>query len=372
MNVSRRTLNKMVILLATVLIAITGLIGCQRQEEAQAAPGEPYIAVVSKGEQHDFWQQVRRGANAAATEFGIRISYEGPPSESDVAIQVQMLNSAIAQRPIAVALASLDTNAVMDQLVSLQSQGIPVVGFDSGVPNAPAGSIVANASTNNAVAAGLGAENMFNALRAEIEAATPSAPIRIVVLNQDNRGESLLSRGRGFRDRMVELVINQTSKTAANIRVMGDPAFVDARNPQNANASVIIEMVVPASASATDSTAASQAVMSRAASDNIRGIFMSNEGTVGGLLSATNDGSDLQGTGIVAVGFDAGRAQKNAVRRGYFLGSVTQDPYQIGFQAVRLAFEASKGNAVADVDTGAKFYTAANMDQADIAPLLYD
>lgn len=369
MNVSRRTLLTVAVLVMAIVMALPVVAG---GGQAQPAPGEPYIAVVSKGEQHDFWQQVRRGANAAATEFGIRISYEGPPSESDVAIQVQMLNSAIAQRPIAVALASLDTNAVMDQLVSLQSQGIPVVGFDSGVPNAPAGSIVANASTNNAVAAGLGAENMFNALRAQIEAATPAAPIRIVVLNQDNRGESLLSRGRGFRDRMVELVINQTSKTAANIRVMGDPAFVDARNPQNANASVIIEMVVPASASPTDSTAASQAVMSRAASDNVRGIFMSNEGTVGGLLSATNDGSDLQGTGIVAVGFDAGRAQKNAVRQGYFLGSVTQDPYQIGFQAVRLALEASRGNAVADVDTGAKFYTAANMEQADIAPLLYD
>jgi ribose transport system substrate-binding protein len=370
MNVSRRTLLTVAVLVMAIVMALPVVAG--GGQARPAAAGEPYIAVVSKGEQHDFWQQVRRGANDAATQFGIRISYEGPPSESDVAIQVQMLNSAIAQRPIAVALASLDTNAVMDQLVSLQSQGIPVVGFDSGVPNAPAGSIVANASTNNAAAAGLGAENMFNALRTQIEAATPARPVRIVVLNQDNRGESLLSRGRGFRDRMVELVINQTSKTAANIRVMGDPAFVDARNPQNANASVIIEMVVPASASATDSTAASQAVMSRAASDNIRGIFMSNEGTVGGLLSATNDGSDLQGTGIVAVGFDAGRAQKNAVRRGYFLGSVTQDPYQIGFQAVRLALEASRGNPVSDVDTGAKFYTAANMDQADIAPLLYD
>ncbi|NCC65676.1 MAG: LacI family transcriptional regulator, partial [Spirochaetia bacterium] len=101
---------------------------------AGVAEKKPYIAVVSKGEQHDFWQQVRLGATAAATEFGVEITFEGPPSESDVSIQVEMLNSAIARGPVAVALAALDTNAVTDQLISLQSQNIPVVGFDSGVP----------------------------------------------------------------------------------------------------------------------------------------------------------------------------------------------------------------------------------------------
>ena len=31
-----------------------------------------------------------------------------------------------------------------------------------------------------------------------------------------------------------------------------------------------------------------------------------------------------------------------------------------------------QGETVADVDTGAKYYTSENMDDADIAPLLYD
>ena len=33
---------------------------------------------------------------------------------------------------------------------------------------------------------------------------------------------------------------------------------------------------------------------------------------------------------------------------------------------------AKHGKSVSDVDTGAKFYNAANMDQSDIAILLYD
>ena len=112
----------------------------------------------------------------------------------------------------------------------------------------------------------------------------------------------------------------------------------------------------------------------KAKDENILGIFCSNEGTVKGLLAATNDGADFatKYKGLVAVGFDAGAAQKAAVRNQYFLGSITQDPYMIGYLAVELAYKAYKGESVADVDTGAKFYDKDNMDDADIAGLIYD
>ena len=104
---------------------------------------EPYIAVVSKGEQHDFWQQVKLGAQKAAKDYGADITFEGPPSESDVQIQVEMLNNAMAKSPVAIALAALNTNSVIDQLQQCLDDKIPVIGFDSGVPNAPKGSIYA-------------------------------------------------------------------------------------------------------------------------------------------------------------------------------------------------------------------------------------
>ncbi len=367
------TKRTIVTVVALVLAIVTVMPAFSAGRGEAAAAGRPYIAVVSKGEQHDFWQQVRLGANAAAEEFGVDVTFEGPPTESDVMIQVEMLNSAIARGPVAIALAALDTNAVMDQLTSLGAQNIPVIGFDSGVPDAPAGVIKANASTDNFAAAGLAAERMFEALESEIRAASAQRPIRIVVLNQDARGESLLSRGRGFRDTMVQLVIDRTPKTAADVRVTGNPAFIDSNNPTGGNA-VIIEMVVPASASAQDTTAAAQAVLNRVSDQNIRGIFMSNEGTVRGLLAATDDGASLPRNfpGMIAIGFDAGRAQKDAVRNQFFLGSITQDPFSIGYQAVRLAYAAFRGETVSDVDTGAKFYTHANMNDADISGLLYD
>ncbi|TVQ37504.1 MAG: LacI family transcriptional regulator [Spirochaetaceae bacterium] len=368
MRSSKRAL--MVLLTLTLVVAMALPVfargGAERDEV-------PYIAVVSKGEQHDFWQQVRLGASAAAQEVGVEISFEGPPSESDVHLQVEMLNSAIARGPVAVALAALDTNAVMDQLTSLGGQNIPVIGFDSGVPDAPPGVIYANASTDNFAAAGMAAEQMFEALESEIRNATSANPVRIVVLNQDARGESLISRGRGFRDTMVDLIVERTPLSAGHIRVAGNPAFIDSHNPTGGDR-VIIEMVVPASADATDTTASAQAVLGRVRDQNIRGIFMSNEGTVRGLLSATDDGAALPSDypGLIAIGFDAGRAQKDAVRNQYFLGSITQDPYSIGYQAVQLAYAAWQGQPVSDVDTGARFYTYRNMDDPDIEGLLYD
>jgi len=332
---------------------------------------EIYIPVVSKGLQHQFWQTVKAGSEAAAEEYGVKITFEGPASEADIQDQVQMLQNALAKDPAAIALAALDTTAVMDQLEDAKRRGIPIVGFDSGVPNAPAGSIYANASTDNYAAAGLAAEKMFQVLKPQIEAATAANPVAIVVMNQDASGESLLSRGKGFRDRMVELIIDQTSKTAADIAVQGNPAYLE--GPTGGN-KVFIYMAVPASPRTQDVTSAAVAVFNRVKEDNVIGMFCSNEGTVVGVLAATNDGAELASTyrGLVVIGYDAGEAQKNAVRQGYFLGSITQDPYQIGYKAVELAYKAAMGESVSDVDTGAKFYDKSNMDQPDIAILLYD
>lgn len=362
--------KSLVILLALIVLASFAPIFAQA-----AAEGKPYIAVVSKGEQHDFWQQVKLGANAAAEKYAVDITFEGPPSESDVQIQVEMLNNAMAKNPVAIALAALNTSSVLDQLQETKAKGIPVIGFDSGVPEAPAGSIWANASTDNFNAAGVAAKKMFDVVKAKIESATDAKPVKIVVMNQDASGESLLSRGKGFRDTMIDLIVTQTKLTKNDIKVTGNVGYIAANSPTMGK-KVIIEMIVPASAAMTDATNASQAVLNKIASDNVLGIFCSNEATVKGLLAATNDGATLKSNAafknVVVLGFDSGAAQKNAVREGYFYGSITQDPYSIGYKAVELAYKAYKGEKVSNVDTGAKFYDKSNMNDADIKGLLYD
>lgn len=75
---------------------------------------------------------------------------------------------------------------------------------------------------------------------------------------------------------------------------------------------------------------------------------------------------------VIAVGFDSGALQIDAVKKGQLFGSVTQDPIQIGYKAVELAVKAAKGEPVADVDTGAVWYDSSNVESEDVKALLYE
>jgi len=361
--------------IAIVLAAAALLLAMAAPAFAGGKPEEAkklYIPVISKGFQHQFWQTVKMGSEDAAKKYGVDITFEGPPTEADIQPQVQMLVNAMAKSPAAIALAALDTNSVMDQLNEAIRRKIPIIGFDSGVPNAPKGSIYATAATDSYAAAGVAAEKMFPALKDRIMAATPEKPVTIVDFNQDATSMSVTSRGKGFRDKMIQLIV-AAGRSKADIKVTGNPAYIAADSPTGGKA-IVIDVVVPASPKDTDATNSASAILNQVKSNNVLGIFCSNEGTARAVLTATNDGSALptQYTGLLVVGFDAGKAQKAAVRNKYFFGAITQDPYQIGYQAVELAYKAVKGEKVADVDTGAKFYDASNMDQTDIARLLYD
>ena len=101
-------------------------------------------------------------------------------------------------------------------------------------------------------------------------------------------------------------------------------------------------------------------------------IYGSNEFAANAIITA-NEGLDKIGEGkVVAVGFDAGKKLLAAIKSKLFAGAVTQNPVQIGYQAVKLAVSAAKGEAVKDVDTGALWYNADNMKDPKIAPCLYE
>ena len=322
-----------------------------------------YIAVVSKGFQHQFWQTVKSGSDQAAIDFGVEVFFTGPEGESAIADQVSMINAELAKNPDALALAALSTESVISQLEEAYSKGIPVIGFDSGVPEAPAGQIAANASTNNDEAAALGATHMFEAIKDKVAEATAASPVVITVLSQDVTGASVQGRTRGFAAKMAELAEGVNSNGVAikggyNVINKGDAG----------SAAVIIDVVVGATPDITDMTNAASGLLN---TPNLIGVFCSNEGAVNGLLAAINAGSKVP-DGVQLVGFDAGSGQKAAIRSGVFLGSITQDPYQIGYKAVELSVKAAKGESVSDIDTGAKWYDASNIDDPDIAVLVYD
>lgn len=329
------------------------------------------VQVLAKGFQHQFWQVVKKGAEAAAKDLGVgTMDFNGPEGESAIDTQVQMLNAMLAKNPSAIALAALDTESVKSQLTDAMGKKIPIIGFDSGVPDAPAGAIAATASTNNEAAAAIAADEMFKdaTFLGKLKAATADNPVVVAVLSQDATSASVTGRTQGFVDEMKK---NAETLFAGAVSVEGHDKYKAA---STSPAVVKILVQVPPTPNADDMKNGAQAVLG---TKNLVGIFLSNEGAVTGLLNATNDGADLDRTKgkfkeITVAGFDAGKTQKAAVKSGAFLGSVTQDPFQIGYKAVALAVDAANGKTVADVDTGAKWYNKDNMDQADIAQLLYD
>ena len=337
-------------------------------EEPAAEEGTLYIPVMAKGFQHQFWQAVKAGSEAAAADYGVEIYFDGPASETEINAQVDMVKKEMAKNPQAMALAALSTESVTEILEECAEKNIPVIGFDSGVPDDTTGAVKATACTNNEAAAAIAADKFAENedLAAKMAAATSDAPIIIACLSQDAVSASVTGRTTGFVNRMAELA-EQVQPGKVSIeghakweKKVSDPA-------------IIIRVEISATTEATAVQTAANALLQL---DNLAAVFCSNEGAVTGFLAAVSDGEDLADGGkyedLVVAGFDAGAAQKNAVRQGWFYGSVTQDPYQIGYKAVELAVKAANGEEVSDVDTGAQWYNADNIDDDMIALLVYD
>ncbi len=336
--------------------------------EGDTAPaGDLTIEIVSKGFQHQFWQSVLKGANDRADELGVKINFVGPNSESEIADQGQMLTNAINAAPDAIALAALDTDACLDAISQAQSANIPIVGFDSGVPGAPDGAIVANAATDNYNAGAMAAEESYKAaLQDRIKNA--SGPVRIGVMGQDATSESIISRGLGFVDKMIELV-EADNKT---VSVEGNDKYVtDSTGETKDGADVILEIVVPASVTSELSAVDCQTLLNK---PDIIAIYGSNQHS-GDAMVTGDENLNKFGTGddqVIGIAFDSGKVIKDAVKSGKFIGAITQAPVAMGEAVVALCVSAATGEEVSDVDTGCQWYTAENMDSEEISQNLYD
>ncbi len=334
--------------------------------------GNKNIVVISKSYNNQFYQAAFKGAFDAAGALGVNVSTNGPDAESNVAQQVEQVAAAINQKPDAIVLAACDPSSLEETLTKAKEAGIPVIGFDSGVPGDVTGAVIATAATDNQkaganVAANLAADAGF---QAAVLKGTEDAPTVIGVLAQDATSGSIKLRVDGF---IAELKtqLEKLDGLAGAVDVSGQEIWTI---PSTAKAKVKIVVTVPPSTSAGDIQSAANTIL---LTDNLVALFAANQDAVNGVISATNDATDLDKTSgkykdIYVVGFDAGKTQKEAIKAGQFFGSVTQDPYQMGYQAIELAVKAADKQAVSDVDTGSKWYNAENIENEDIAILLYD
>jgi ribose transport system substrate-binding protein len=288
---------------------------------------KPYIAIVSKGSQHQFWQAVQKGATDEAAAKGATITYEGPASESEVDKQLIMLQSALDKKPAAICFAALDSKAAGPYLQKAKDANIPVVGFDSGVDSDIP---VTTVSTDNIAAAGEAADKMAGLIG---EAG------KVAVIVHDQTSQTGTTRRDGFVNRMKEKYPN--IEVVAIEYGEGDPV---------------------------KSADKAKAIMT--ANPDLKGFFGANEGSAKGVLNALKE-AGKEGK-IVAIGYDSGQQQIDAIKSGVMAGAITQNPVGIGAKCVAAALDAIAGKTLEkNIDTGYYYYDKTNVDSPEVAAVLY-
>jgi len=286
-----------------------------------------YIPLISKGFQHQFWQAVKAGADKAAAEFGVEVTFEGPDTEAQVDKQMDMLAAALAKKPAAIGFAALDSQAAIPLLQQAKDAGIPVIAFDSGVDSDIP---VTTATTDNVAAASLAADKMAELIGG-------AGKVALVVHDQTSR--TGIDRRDGF--------VNQMAAKYPGIEIV---------DIQYGGGDQLM------------STEIAKSILT--AHPDLKGFFGANEGSAIGVVNAITETGT---TGVVVIGYDSGAAQKKAVMDGTMAGAITQNPVGIGYETVKAAVMATKGEAVpAIIDTGFYWWDKTNMDSPEIAAVLYD
>jgi len=293
---------------------------------ASARADEPYIPLVSKGFQHQFWQAVKLGAEQAAKKDNVRITFEGPESEAMVDKQIDMLSADLAKHPNAIGFAALDSKAAIPLLQKAKAENIPVIAFDSGVDSDIP---LTTCRTDSVSAAGVAADKMA-------ELIGDTGEVAVIVHDQTSR--TGIDRRDGF--------LNEMKDKHPNIKIVSVQYGAGDHLKSAEIAKADIE-----------------------AHPNLKGIFGANEGSAEGAAIGVKE----SGRKLVLIGFDSGKEQKDEIRSGLMAGAITQNPVGIGACTVDSAVKALKGEKLPTViDTGFYWYDKTNIDDPKIAAVLYD
>jgi len=316
-------MKKQKIILAIVLVAIL----MASVVSFSAAEAKLYIPVISKGFQHQFWLAVKAGAEKAAVDYDVTITFEGPENESMVDKQMDMLQVAIDKNPAAICFAAVDSKAAIPLLEQAKAKGIPVIGFDSGVDSDIP---LSTAATDNIAAAALAADKMAELIGGAGE---------VAIIAHDQTSRTGIDRVKGFTDRVAE---KYPDITIVSTQYGGGDHL--------------------------KSTDLAKAVIQ--GNPELKGFFGANEGSIIGVMNAVQE-LGMKGK-LVVIGYDSGQQQIEAIRSGLLAGAITQDPIGIGYKAVEAAVKAVKGETLPlFIDTGFHWYDSTNIDDPVIAALLY-
>jgi ribose transport system substrate-binding protein len=307
-------------LAAPALLFVVLIAGCHSSERKT-------IAVVPKATSHLFWVSVEAGAMAAGEKLKVDVDWNGPPTETDYARQVQIVDSMIARHVDGLAVAAQDRTTLNASLERAAAAGIPVTVFDSGVDSTNYMSYI---STNNFQGGQMAAREL---------AALLNGKGQIAMLMHAPGSKSTMDREAGFEDAL--------RKEFPGVRVVARQYSMSDRAKAMAAAENFLT-----------------------AQPDLDGIFASAEpGSVGAALALKSRG--LAGK-VKLVAFDASEELVQDLKDGSIDALVAQDPFRMGYQAVETLVEKLHGaNPPKVIDLSATVVTKGDLDKPQIKSLLF-
>jgi ribose transport system substrate-binding protein len=268
---------------ALLVIAVLSLTGCRQRTKR-------LIGVVPKATSHLFFMSVHAGVRAAEKDFNVEVLWNGPREETEYSRQIEIVDSMIARRVDALAISATDHTALVKPVQRAMAAGIPVTVFDSGLDVTGYVTFVA---TDNYAAGQTAARRL---------AALIGGRGKVAELMHKPGGMSTGDRERGFEAVMA--------KEFPEIRIVARQyGMADRAKSRDAAEDILT------------------------AHPDLNGMFASAEANSIGAVQAIK-ARGISGK-IKLVTFDSSDMHIEALKDGTIDLMLVQDPYRIGYEAVR-------------------------------------
>jgi ribose transport system substrate-binding protein len=288
------------------------------------------IAVIVKTTNSDFWQNVKKGSNDAASKAkGYTATFQGAASDTDLAGQVALVENAVNRKVAGIVLAPSDPDALIPAMKKAWEAKIPVVLIDSAASDAGKAYYQSFLATDNKVAGEMSAKTLIDKI---------GTTGKIAIMSFTAGSGSEIGRVGGFTD-----YIKKHSK---------------------------LQIVGPFYSNSQMGTALNQTTDVLAANPDLKGIFGANEPTAIGmgraLVQAGKAGK------VVAIGFDGNADLQAFVKDGTIEAIAVQSAYEMGNLGVKTVVELVEGKKVpAFRDTGVLMVNKQNIDSPAAKNVLY-
>lgn len=308
---------------ATVLVAGLGFTG-------PALAQQPTIPIIVKDTTSFYWQIVLAGARAAGRDLGVNVPELGAQSEADINGQISILENAVSGAPAAVVISPTEFQA-LGRPIDEAAKSVKIIGIDSA---ADSKSFTSFLTTDNVQGGRVAADGLAAAITEKYGAAEGEVALITALPGVG----SLDQRAQGFKE--------QIAAKYPGLKLISDKV---ADGQATTGLNITTDLLT--------------------ANPNLRGIFASN------LIMAQGAGQAIAENKVAdtvkLIGFDSDDKLVKFLSDGVIAGLVVQDPFRMGYDGIKTALAASKGEAVETfVDTGANLVTKANMGDEKIAALL--